>query len=790
MTKKIYISLLCLFLLIPTLWAQKRTVSGYIREKGSREALPSVMVYNPETEAVTFSNSYGFYSLTLPQKDTVTLIFAMGSFAVDTVKTGLLQDVTLHHDMEQTFHLNEVTISAEKLNSQTVQMSSIKLTPAEVKQLPALFGEKDVFKTLILMPGVQSAAEGTSGLYVRGGAADQNMVMLDEAIIYNASHLLGFFSIFNGDAVRSVELIKGGFPARYGGRLSSILDIRMKEGSKEGYHGEGGIGLISSNLMVEGPIVKNKGSFMVSGRRTYFDLLSRPIMALISGGMSAGYFFYDINAKLNWDFGDKDKLYVSGYFGRDKFSMRAKESDYTMQLGLYWQNGTAAVRWNHLFGSKLFSNLSFLFNDYVMDVYNKYNMPSENYKYSMDYFSGIRDYALKYDLSYNLNATHSFLMGAAVTLHHARPNVVAIKDELDSTYKRAYQEFGLETAIYIEDEINIRNRFKLNPGVRLVLFSVAGKSYFMPEPRLNMSYNIRKDLAVKASYALMNQYMMLLSSSAVGLPTDLWVPVTKNIKPQRSQQVALGIVYDWAKPKLSFSVEGYFKKLDKIIAYKAGSSFFDSMESMFDGGIDTEEYTSWEEKIVTGQGWAYGVEFLIRRTAGKFTGWVGYTLSWIEHQFNDLNYGEKFFARYDRRHDISIVLMYSPTKKINLSMSWVFATGNAITLPVSIYQAEGIEDGYNQLYYNNDYYNPYNTAHVESYSKKNGLRMKPYHHLDISAQFIKPHKKGKFESIFEISIYNVYNYKNPLFYYMKDNYRLKQLSIFPIIPSFTYHFKF
>lgn len=786
------------FLLPVFIFAQNKvTVSGYVTEKGSKEFLPGVTVYHPESDVIAFTNNYGFYSITVPKRDTTVLFFSVMGFAVDTFRLSIREDHTLNVDLNPVFVLDAVSVVSEKQNSQVVQMSSVKITPMEVKKLPALFGEKDVFKTLLLMPGVQSASEGTSGIYVRGGGADQNLIILDEAIIYNASHLLGFFSIFNGDAIRSVELIKGGFPARYGGRLSSVIDVKMKEGNKSSYHGEGGIGLISSHIMVEGPIVKDKASFMISARRTYFDILARPVLKLVEPGLSVGYFFFDLNGKLNYDFGDKDKLFISGYWGRDKFYMNEKWDDEINKMGLYWQNGTASVRWNHIFSNKLFSNLSFIFNDYKMDIYNKYIDP--DYEYHLDFNSGIRDYALKADLIYNLNNTHTFLMGAMVTLHQARPNAYVIKEDNDK-YSKVSNAYGLESALYFEDEINIRNRLKINPGLRAVLFSVQGKSYFLPEPRLGMSYNIKKSLAVKASYAMMNQYMLLLSSSTIGLPTDLWVPVTRNIKPQRSQQVALGIAYDLEKPRLSFSLEGYYKKLDHIIGYKEGASF---LMGALEGELNTEN-SAWESKTTSGQGWAYGMEFLVRRNVGKVTGWIGYTLSWIQHQFDELNYGKKFYARYDRRHDISVVLMYSPTKRINLSLSWVYATGNAVTLTESIYLSETMQEYYNEVMQRgNQYPYSYSTGFIENYGEKNNIRMRAFHHLDVSAQFIKPHKKGRFESIFEVSVYNVYNHRNPFFYYIRNEtvmdeitgeteqvYKLKQLSIFPIIPSFTYHFKF
>lgn len=784
--------------------AQKITVSGYACERGSLELLPGVTVYDADTRAAVVTNGYGFYTLEVPVKDTLRIAFSVFGYADDTL-TLLNQktDYTYNIEMAKVTMLEGVQISGERKNTDVVQMSAIQISAKEVKSVPILLGEKDVFKTLMLMPGVQSGTEGTSGIYVRGGGPDQNLVILDEATIYNGNHLLGFFSIFNGDAIKSVELVKGGFPARYGGRLSSVIDVKMKEGNKTEYHGEGGIGVISSHIMVEGPIVKNKSSFMISGRTTYFDLLAQPIMKMIDPHTSAGYYFFDLNAKFNYDFGDKNKLYISAYFGRDKFHLKETYDEAGFKdkykMGLYWQNATATARWNHLFTNKLFSNLSFIFSDYTMDISDKYK--AVDFNYSATYNSGIRDYTLKYDLTYVPNATHRLLAGAMVTYHEARPSAIAFKEDTLST-KKVQKELGLEYAIYVEDEINIRNRFRLNPGVRLTCFSVPQKTYFSPEPRLGMSYNFLPNFAIKASYAMMSQSMLLLSTSTIGLPTDLWVPITKDVKPQRSHQVALGLHYDLRNPSMSFSIEGYYKKMNNIIAYKEGASFFlDALEGLFD---ESDFSKIWSDNVTEGQGWSYGVEFLVRKNVGKFTGWIGYTLSWTQQQFDELNFGQKFWARYDRRHDVSIVLMYSPTKKINLSLAWVFATGNAVTLPVSVYEQHDLSE-FLQGYFYPQYFeegSPFGSydyvSYVESYGDKNNIRMQPFHHLDIGVQFIVPHKK-RGESIFEVSVYNVYNHKNAFFYFVDSDYDemtgtsrqvLKQICIFPIIPSFTYHFKF
>jgi len=791
---------------------QKHTLSGFVQEKGSMESLPAVTIYLPDYNLVTTTNGYGFYSITYPATDTVRVIYSYLGFSRDTLVLASEPKLSYNKLMDKAFSLQTVQVVSEKKLTETAQMSSHTISALEVKSVPMLFGEKDLFKTLLLLPGVSSGTEGSSGIFVRGGSPDQNLIILDEAIIYNPSHLLGFFSTFNGNAVKSAELIKGGFPARYGGRLSSVIDVKMKEGNKQNYHGEGGIGLLSGNIMVEGPILKNKSSFMISGRRTWFDLLMRPIMKAISEEFSAGYYFYDLNAKLNYDFNNKNKLYISAYFGRDKFSANVKDNwaghKSKFNAGLYWQNALTSVRWNHMFYNKLFSNLSFIFSDYTMNVFQNYSEEygKEKEYFGLDFNSGIRDYSLKYDLTYIPNPMNTVLMGAMVTYHEARPNAVQVKVNSVSTKKNTLAQ-GLEYTLYIEDEVNINNKLRINPGFRLNFFSVSQKTYLLPEPRLSIAYNFRRDLSVKASYAMMHQYMLLLSSSTIGLPTDLWLPVTKNIKPQHSQQVALGLVYEPSKIGMTFSVEGYYKKMDRIIAYLPGTSFLSGLEGALWGNSDEKNNLDWDSKVTAGKGWSYGVEFLARRTVGKFTGWVGYTLSWSKQQFAELNFGEKFWARHDRRHDVSIVLMYSPTKRINLSLSWVYATGNALTLPDDTYHFNEIANlltkHTNMQQGGSDEWHGHWVSYAENFGKKNDFRAEPFHHLDVAVQFVKPHKKNKrFENIYELSVYNVYNHKNPFIYITRNKYDfggtsggtstrvLSKVTIFTIIPSFTYSFRF
>jgi outer membrane receptor for ferrienterochelin and colicin len=785
------VMLLLLYCNASMLQAQnKYTISGYVREKGSSETLIGVSVYQPGTVISTSSNNYGFYSLTLPKSDSVVLAFGYLGYKLEVRKLVLQQNIELNIDLQAEATLREVEIVANRVEkvSQSADMSKIDIPISQIKNIPVLLGEKDVMKVLQLMPGVQKGSEGSSGIYVRGGGPDQNLIILDDATVYNSSHLFGFFSLFNGDALKSVELTKGGFPARYGGRLSSVIDMNMKEGNKEEFHGEGGVGLISSRIMLEGPLSKGKSSFLVSGRRTYADFLMRPF---IPKDEKAGYYFYDFNTKINYDFGRKNKLYLSGYFGRDKFYYKdSNESDNNKEKSessgsIYWGNATGTLRWNHLFNDQLFANTSLIFSRYRFDISleEKYKQAGERYR--LNYFSGIQDISLKYDIDYLPSPEHSIKAGLFTTYHKFTPSALVTKDYDLAEFKREEKkEEGLETSIYIEDTYKPSPVLKINAGLRLSHFAAGDKNYFMPEPRLSAAYNITDDMAVKASYARMNQYVHLISNTGLGLPTDLWVPTTDKIAPQKSQQVALGFAKDFTEEDIALTVEGYYKKSDNIIGYKEGASF------MMIGNPETAEEVKWEDNITAGQGWSYGVELLLQKKIGRFSGWAGYTLSWTQMQFDSLNFGKKFYARYDRRHDISLVGVYLLNDKITLSGTWVYGTGNAITMPVGVYNASPNEPSRSGTQRRNYY------PHVTDYGEKNSYRMAAYHRLDLGVQFHKKKKWG--ERTWEVSFYNTYNRLNPFYYYIEHNYDekgesesvLKQIALFPLIPSVSYSFKF
>ncbi|WP_291150342.1 TonB-dependent receptor [Flavobacterium sp. UBA7680] len=776
---------LFLFLMLfQGIYAQNKfTISGYISEKGSKENLPGVTVYVPKLKVGTASNNYGFYSITLP-KDSVEVIFSYVGFKAKKISFYLDKNISFNVEMGAE-HLQEVTVSAEQTRkiSEETQMSSVDIPIEQIKQIPALMGEKDVLKVIQLMPGVQKGSEGSTGIYVRGGGPDQNLIILDEAPVYNANHLFGFFSVFNGDALKSVELIKGGFPARYGGRLSSVIDLQMKDGNKEKIHGEAGIGLIAARLTLEGPIIKNKCSFLISGRRTYIDALVAPFLPKDG---KLGYYFYDINAKINYVFNDKNRLYLSGYFGQDKFYLKRKTADSESMSGINWGNATSTLRWNHLFNSRLFSNLSFIFTNYKLGIENQEKY--DNDYYNLKYTSNIRDFGVKYNFDFMPHPNHYIRFGANATWHHFIPQALVIKasDPVNELNIKSRAIDTYEGGIFIEDDWRMTSKLKMNIGFRLSALSSKGNDFFNPEPRAAVRYFLGNNFSLKGSYAMMNQYLHLLSSTGIGLPTDLWVPATNKVKPQQSQQVALGLAKDLPNKNITITVEGYYKWMKNVLNYKEGANFLNVGDNS-----NPETQNDWQTKVVSGTGLSYGAELLIQKKVGKFTGWIGYTLSWTWLQFDSLNFGERFPARYDRRHDISVVGIYKINDHITLSATWVYGTGNAITLPIASY---GIEQhtipGTQQQARPGELW-PYTIG--GDYGKKNSFRMSPYHRMDIGIQF---HKKLKrCVRTFEVSLYNVYSRQNPFFYYISyDNdskkNKLMQASLFPILPSVSWSYKF
>ena len=797
--------------------SQNYTISGYVKDKSNGESAVGTNVYVKETMQGTNTNAYGFYSLTLPKGNYTFICSSLGYITVsDTI--NLTKNISKNIIIEsQGKELAEVKVEAEKTgeNVQSTQMSSVQLDIIQIKKLPAFMGEVDILKTIQLIPGVKSAGDGNSGFYVRGGGPDQNLILLDEATVYNASHLMGFFSVFNGDAIKNVNLIKGGMPAKYGGRLSSVLDISMKEGNSKKIQVDGGIGVIASRLTIQGPIKKDKASFIISGRRTYIDVLSKPFFAPGSAFAGTSYYFYDLNAKLNWQISQKDRLYLSGYFGRDVFKFRDVSSNFGSDV--LWGNTTACLRWNHLFNSKLFSNTTVSYTNY------DFSFAASQSGFELKLVSGIKDWNAKYDLVFMPNPRHTIKAGLNYMYHTFTPsNVSAKQGENTFDLGKIIKLYSHDAAIYISDDWEITPRLKVNVGLRFGYFAQVGPftryvknqfgknsdtivyprekkvvDYNGLEPRFSMRYSLSKSMSIKASYTRNFQYIHLASISSVSLPTDVWMPSTDLIKPQLANQYALGLFKNFKQDMFETSVEVYYKTMANQIDYKEGAQ---PQDNVFDNPDNAFTY---------GKGQAYGAEFFLKKRTGKFTGWIGYTLSWTWRQFADINYGKPYLAKYDRRHDASLVLTYDINKKWNFGLIFVYGTGNRGTLPNGLFAYSG------DVSYD--------------YGLRNSYKFADYHRLDLSATYTPDRdkkllrKRARIEKRYErkqkdittikipkswsknyqgswsLSIFNVYNRANPYLIYfkatgdfLKGTYtvKAKQVSLFPILPTLTWNFKF
>ena len=790
---------------VPT-FAQKHTISGYVMDAASKETLIGATVFDKNTGKGCATNSYGFYTLTLNQGN-VDLQVSYVGYTQQNHVFDLKENLNLNFALETNIELGEVVVEASRatVSARSPQMSVVELPVQQIKSIPTLFGEADVLKAIQLLPGVQNGSEGSAGMYVRGGGPDENLLLLDGVPVYNVNHMLGFFSVFNPDALKNVTLYKGSFPAHFGGRLSSVVDIRMKEGDMQQYHGNVSVGLISSKLNFEGPIVKDKLSFNLSFRRTYGDLLMKPALWIAKtqsedvNKLKAGYYFYDFNGKLNWKISDKDRLYLSFYSGDDAIYFGVKNKDYAaddiqysnyIRMDWKWGNKVAALRWNHVMSQQLFMDASVNYTQYRHNLgmsnteenvyhYHQYNntLTLEKDEFSMAYKSGINDLTAKVDFDYTPLPNHEIRFGGNYTYHIFRPEVQAMKiiagneTEVDTT-AGSPRVFAQETALYAEDNMTFGDIFRVNAGVHYSTFTVEGKTYQSVQPRLSTSVMLASNLSLKAGYAYMTQYVHLLSNSSLSLPTDLWVPVTAKIVPMNAHQVSLGAFYEL--PRLfDISVEGYYKTMDNLLEYKDGASFFGSSER-------------WDEKVCLGKGLAYGVEFLVQRSFGKTTGWVGYTWAHAKRQFDregmEINDGKVFPAKYDRRHDLSITVQHKFSERFDLSGTWVFSSGNCGTLGTQIYEGLPNDWGY--------------TTSINAL-ERNNFRMGNYHRLDVGMNFHKQLKHGT--RTWNLSVYNAYNHNNPFIVYtdykwdeamQTEKKVLMQVSIFPIIPSVSYSYKF
>lgn len=779
--------------------AQKHTISGYLEDQSSGERLIGAIIYDTISKNGIVTNAYGYFSITLPESN-VCLRLSYVGFETKWICFYLQTDTLIQVGMKQSTLLGEFVVTGKRDSEvQQSQMSEIDIPLQTIKTLPVFLGERDLFKAIQLFPGVHSGGEGTTGLYVRGGGPDQNLVLLDGVPIYNADHLFGFFSIFNPEAIQHVSLVKGGFPARYGGRLSSVIDIRMKEGNNKTYHGEVSVGLIASKLTIEGPIIKNKASFIISARRTYIDILAQPVIQLINNQegsddrLTAGYYFYDMNAKFNYIISPKDRVYLSLYGGQDKAYVRMR-SEYTFDqmttifkenMGLDWGNMIAALRWNHIYNKQWFSNVTFTFSRFQFGIGIESEESTTMNQITVDsydklrYLSGIQDWSLKADFEYHPSPKHKILLGGSDIYHTFTPGKTTyqakspyLEPPIDMTLgnKLVYTH---ELSFYIEDEFTVNSKLKLDAGLHFSMFPVDGAFYSSLQPRINGRYIFAENWSLKAAVSKMTQYIVLLTNSGIGLPTDLWLPVTKNIKPQDSWQFAAGIFHE-LKYDIEIGIEGYYKTMSNLIEYKEGASFMSASIT-----------ESWETEVEIGDGNAYGMELLIRKSEGKLTGWIGYTLSWTNRIFENLNFGKIFPYKYDRRHDIGIAANYKFNDRIDLGVVWVYGSGNALNLPIERYS------GFSEYFSSFFDFQP-----IEYYKERNGFRMPSYHRLDIGVNFHKKLKRG--ERTWSINIYNIYNRQNPFMVTFDTSYdyqgnpttRLKQISLFPIIPSFSYTYKF
>jgi outer membrane receptor protein involved in Fe transport len=764
--------------------AQKFTLNGFVKDSLTGETLIGASLSISSSTKGVATNAYGFYSITLDKGRYIVACSFVG-YQSKAVEVNLDSNIQYNFQLlPSSFVSNNVTITGRRpdQNVKSTQLGRVDLSIEKVKQIPAFMGEVDILKALQFLPGVRNAGEGNTGLYVRGGGADQNLIILDDAVVYNSGHLFGFFSVFNGDAIKNVSLIKGGMPAQYGGRLSSVVDVTMKDGDNQKYEVEGGIGAIASRLSVQGPIQKDKSSFIIAARRTYIDALITPFTKTTNLAGS-GYYFYDANMKMNFRLSQKDRLYASGYFGRDVFTFKNKERSFNTTIP--WGNTTATLRWNHIFNRRLFTNTTLVYNDYNF----KFEGGQNDFRFVLS--SGIKDINAKMDADFFPAPEHKVKFGAQYTYHTFLPNQFSGKQDttifLPNTAARKYAS---ETAFYIQDDWELSDKLKINAGLRWGSFTQLGqytaytkdefgnrtdstvygkgakvKTYSGFEPRLSFRYAFNDRNSVKAGITRNLQYIHLSTNSGTTLPTDLWVPSTLRVQPQIGWQYAAGYFKNFNDNMYETSVELYYKTMQHQVEYREGF---------------TPSFNDPEEDFVFGKGWSYGAEFFVNKTRGKLTGWLGYTLSWTWRQFAQINQGNKFPTKYDRRHDMSVVANYDLNKRWRFGAAFVFGTGNATTYPERFYLVNGII--------------------TQEFGVINSYRVPAYHRLDVSATLTpkrSEHKKLKGSWVF--SIYNVYSRKNPYFIYFdqegdpaQGTQKIKaiQVSLFPILPSVTWNFKF
>jgi hypothetical protein len=753
----------------------KFTVSGTITDKSKGETVIGARVKIKDKNQGAVSNEYGFYSLTLPEGNYTLVISAMGYENQEKeiqLTENLRLDFIVVNPESRTQEIQEVKVTGVKqdANVKSAIMGVEKLDPKAIAKIPVLLGEKDIIKTMQLLPGVKSAGEGNSGYYVRGGGSDQNLILLDEAPVYNASHLLGFFSTFNSDAIKEATLYKGNQAANFGGRLSSVLDIKMNEGNNQRYNVSGGLGLISSRLNVEGPIVKDKASFLINGRRTYADVFLKATDDFKDNTL----YFYDLNAKLNYKLGQKDRIFLSGYFGRDKLGFGSS-------FGINWGNATGTVRWNHLINSKLFSNTSLIYSSYDYEIAIKSN------EVDFTITSKVLDYNIKQEFQYFPNSNNKIKFGFNVINHNITPGQLSGSKGIQSNlvFQKAAKSF--ESAIYATNDWDVNEFLSVNYGVRMSAFSLLGngqniytytasgdldktltyadnehiKTYINWEPRISFSYAYQNDASFKMAYSRNTQNIHLVSNSTTSSPTDTWLGTSLNTKPEIADQASFGWFKNFDENAYEFNIETYYKQMQNQIDYR--------------NGANTRANEKLEGELLYGEGRAYGLELILKKKTGKFNGWISYCLSKSERKIEGINGGNWYNAKQDRTHDISIVGIYDITPKLSISALFVFYTGNAITFPSGKYSIEGQSQFL--------------------YTTRNGSRMPNYHRLDLGVNWVRKNT-DKYESSWNFSIYNAYGRENAYTIAFREKEgnpnvtEAVQTSLFRWIPAITYNFKF
>jgi hypothetical protein len=757
-----------------TIGQDKFTISGSVQDSATGESMIGVVIRPLELSGVgAVTNEYGFYSLTLPLGK-YTFVTNYFGYQIQNFKLNLDVDIVKNISLSSTVQeIGEVVVTAEKkdANIRSAQMGVEKLDMNEINKIPVIFGEKDIIKSLQLLPGVKSAGEGNSGFYVRGGAADQNLILLDEAPVYNASHLLGFFSTFNSDVIKTATLYKGTQPAQYGGRVASVLDMKMNDGNNQRFGASGGIGLIASRLTVEGPIVKDKGSFLLAGRRTYADLFLK--LSADTNLQKTKLFFYDLNTKLNYRIGEKDRIFVSGYFGRDVLGVP--------QFGINWGNATGTARWNHIISSRLFSNTSFIVSNY------QYGIDIIGQDLTITIGSVLQDYNLKQEFQFYPNSRNKWTFGLNSIHHGVIPGQVETTGISGINPSRLDSRLGWENAVFVSNEWNATEKIEVLYGLRVSSFSVLGhggnfydfdengdvsdttvyaqnefvNTYVNPEPRVFMSYLYSSLASVKTGYSRNVQNLHLISNTVSSSPTDLWLPTTHLVKPEVVDQVSLGWFKNVKSYKYEFSAETYYKWMQNQIDYR--------------NGANTQANELIEGELLYGIGRSYGLELLMRKKTGKLTGWIGYTLSRTEKQIDQINNGDWYLARQDRLHDIAVVAIYDFSKKWSASATFIYSTGNAITFPTGKYEVDD--------------------EVIFVFTDRNGDRMPDYHRMDFALTYTNI-KRKRFESSWNLSVYNVYARKNPYVIAFEEDVAdptktvAVQTTLFRIVPTITYNFKF